>query len=65
MLPGFHNGGAPEVHQAAGILFARLAIPVDDALARLRAHAFSHQRAITDVARDVITGHLHLPQDTA
>ncbi|OOC03239.1 ANTAR domain-containing protein [Amycolatopsis azurea] len=56
----FHRA---EVHQAAGILCHRLAAPVDDALARLRAYSFSHQRAITDVSRDIIAGRLCLPQD--
>ncbi|OXM54982.1 ANTAR domain-containing protein [Amycolatopsis alba] len=58
--PPFHRA---VVHQAAGILCGRHATPVDDALVRLKAYAFSHQRAIIDVARDVITGRLRLPQD--
>ncbi|MFD5089796.1 GAF domain-containing protein [Amycolatopsis thailandensis] len=56
----FHRA---EVHQAAGILSHRLAAPVDDALARLRAYSFSHQCPITDVSRDIIAGRLCLPQD--
>ncbi|MFI6302885.1 ANTAR domain-containing protein [Amycolatopsis thailandensis] len=56
----FHRA---EVHQAAGILCHRLAVPVDDALAHLRSCSFSHQRAITDVSRDIIAGRLRLPQN--
>lgn len=49
-----------EVHQAAGILAARLGIGVGEALVRLRAHAYSTERPLADVARDVVTGALRL-----
>ncbi|WP_369215346.1 GAF and ANTAR domain-containing protein [Streptomyces flavofungini] len=42
------------LHQAAGVLSVRLAIPIDQALARLRAYAFTHDRPILDVADDVL-----------
>lgn len=42
------------VHQAAGALSSRLGIPVGDALARLRAYAFTHDRPVLDVAQDVV-----------
>jgi ANTAR domain len=42
------------VHQAAGMVSVQLGVPVDEALVRLRAHAFRHDRSIADVARDVI-----------
>lgn len=42
------------IHQAAGALTFRLGIPVDEAVARLRAYAFTHDRAILDVAYAVV-----------
>ncbi|MEV5979112.1 ANTAR domain-containing protein [Streptomyces sp. NPDC052114] len=42
------------VHQAAGFLTVRLGIPIDQALVRLRAYAFTHDRPILDVAHDVV-----------
>lgn len=41
-------------HQAAGMVAVQLGIPVVDALVRLRAHAFSEDRLVADVARDVV-----------
>ncbi|MBV1856352.1 ANTAR domain-containing protein [Catellatospora tritici] len=43
-----------EVHQATGMLAARLGITAGSALARLRAAAFAHGRRLGDVAYDVI-----------
>lgn len=43
-----------EVHQAAGIVSVQLGVPVLDALVRLRAHAYRHERRLTDVARAVV-----------
>ena len=42
------------VHQASGMVAAQLDVPVGQALLRLRAHAFGNDRALTDVARDVV-----------
>ncbi|MFF0738875.1 GAF and ANTAR domain-containing protein [Streptomyces sp. NPDC004111] len=53
-----------EVHQAAGKLTVYLDISIDDALLRLRAHAWRHNQALPDVARAVITGRLRLDPDT-
>ena len=41
------------VHQAAGMVAVQLGIPVNEALLRLRAHAFSSGRTVSDVAADV------------
>jgi hypothetical protein len=46
------------VHQAAGMVAVQLGAPVDDALVRLRAYAFSHNRLVADVARDVVNRRL-------
>ena len=42
------------VHQASGMVAAQLDVTVGQALIRLRAHAFGNDRALTDVARDVV-----------
>lgn len=42
------------VHQASGMVAAQLDLAVGQALIRLRAHAFGNNRALTDVARDVV-----------
>jgi GAF domain-containing protein len=48
------------VHQATGMVSVQAAVPVDDAVALLRAYAFANNRAITDVASDVVRGELRL-----
>ncbi|MFE6892058.1 ANTAR domain-containing protein [Streptomyces sp. NPDC057694] len=59
--PGLHFA---EVHQATGMLAAQLDTDCDHALILLRGHAFSHERPLLDVARDVLAHHLHLNDDT-
>ena len=49
------------LHQASGILAVQLDIPIDQALLRLRAHAYAHDRPLLDVATDIIAHQLHLP----
>ncbi|MEC4018561.1 GAF and ANTAR domain-containing protein [Streptomyces sp. H27-D2] len=58
---GLHRA---EVHQATGMLSVHLRIPLEQALLRLRAHAYSHDRPILDVAHDIITNRLRLDADT-
>jgi len=48
-----------EIHQATGLVIVQLRISATDALARLRAHAFSEQRLLIDVAQDVVAGRLY------
>lgn len=55
--PGLHFA---EVHQATGMLAAQLGTDCDHALVRLRGHAFSHDRPLLDVARDVLARRLRL-----
>lgn len=43
-----------EIHQAAGMVMAQLGIGADEALARLRAHAFAQGRTVLAVAREVL-----------
>ncbi|WP_283993720.1 GAF and ANTAR domain-containing protein [Streptomyces sp. 549] len=52
-----------EVHQATGMVMIRLNLGAEQALARLRAHAFSHDQTLTQTARDVIRGSVTLYED--
>ncbi|SED63378.1 GAF domain-containing protein [Amycolatopsis tolypomycina] len=52
-----------EVHQATGMLIAQLDLPAGEALARMRAYAFGHGRALRDVAADIVAGRLELDQE--
>lgn len=47
-------GYRAEVHQATGMISAQLDVTQGEALIRMRAHAFSHRRALADVAADVV-----------
>jgi GAF domain len=46
------------VHNAAGAVSVQLGISVTEALIRLRAHAFAHERPLHDVAEDVVARRL-------
>ncbi len=46
------------VHQAGGMVSSQLEVSVVQALVRLRAYAFSHQRLLADVATDVVARRL-------
>src|SRR6266480_3613367 len=48
------------VHNAAGIVSVQQGISVTEALIRLRAYAFSHDRLLADVAEDVVAHRLRL-----
>lgn len=52
-----------EVYQAQGMVMVDLAVSLEEALVRLRAHAFVTDRHISDVARDIVAGTLRLRQD--
>jgi len=56
-------GNTAEIHQASGIVAVQLAIPVGAALALLRAHAYTHNRSLRDIAADVVAHRLHLDHD--
>jgi hypothetical protein len=47
-----------EVHQATGMVMAQLQLSAPDALARMRAYAFTRGRLLVDVARDVVARRL-------
>lgn len=46
------------VHQASGMVSAQLEVTVGEALVRLRAYAFSHDRALASVAGDIVARRL-------
>jgi GAF domain/ANTAR domain len=52
-----------ELFQASGMVSVQLDVSVDEAKARLRAHAYATDRSIRDVARDVVTRRLRLQND--
>ena len=52
-----------EVHQATGMVSVQLGVGVPEALARMRAHAFVHNRLLNDVARDVVARRLAFTDD--
>lgn len=51
------------VHQASGMVAVQLGVRVDEALIRLRAHAFSHDRPLTDIAEAVVARQLRFGPD--
>jgi hypothetical protein len=56
-------GGHDRVHQAVGMIMAQLGIGSEEALARLRGHAFSHGRTVQEAAEDVISNRRRLNPD--
>ncbi|MEU7256212.1 ANTAR domain-containing protein [Streptomyces rimosus] len=58
--PDLHRAA---VHQAAGVLTAQLDVTIDEALVRLRAHAWRHDLPLLHVARGIIAGSLRLSPD--
>ncbi|AYG79128.1 hypothetical protein DWB77_01238 [Streptomyces hundungensis] len=51
------------VHQATGMISVQLGRPLSEALMRLRAFAYAHDRPITEVARDVVARRLRFKDD--
>jgi GAF domain-containing protein len=49
-----------DVHMATGVLAAKLRISLEDAFARLRAHAFAERRSVLEVSRDVLDQRISL-----
>ncbi len=56
-------GSRAEIHQATGMVLVQLAITATEALARLRAHAFTEQRLLLEVAADVVARRLEFTHD--
>ena len=47
--------GRAEVHQATGMVVAQLGLPEEDALALIRAHAYSHDQGVGQSAHEIVT----------
>ena len=52
-----------EVYQAQGMVMVDLGVTIDEAVARLRGHAYAEGRSIGDVAKDIVAGKLRLDRD--
>ncbi len=52
-----------EVHQASGVVAIQLGIGTNEALARIRAYAYSCARPLGDVAADIVDRRIHLHDD--
>lgn len=52
-----------EIYQAAGMVAIQLAIPVPEALLRIRAHAFANDLTIAATAASIVARRLRLPND--
>jgi hypothetical protein len=57
--------GHDTVHQAVGLIMARLRIAADEALARLRAFAFARGRTLPEAARDIVAHRARFEPDLA
>ncbi|MFJ4407189.1 GAF and ANTAR domain-containing protein [Streptomyces sp. NPDC088910] len=51
------------LHQATGMVSVQLAVPLAEALLRLRAYAYGNDRPLADVARDVVARRLRMGPD--
>jgi len=58
------TGYRAQVHQATGMITVQLGVAPAEALVRLRAHAFSQRRALTEVAADVVARRLRFDSHT-
>jgi hypothetical protein len=51
------------VYQAQGMVMVQLGVPLDEAMALLRAHAFAHDRTLESIARDIVDRKMSLEAD--
>jgi hypothetical protein len=61
-LDGLSDSRA-EVYQATGMISVQLSVSLEEALARLRAHAFAAETSLDSVARDVVSRTLRFEPD--
>lgn len=52
-----------EVYQAAGMVMVQLGVSIEEAVTRLRAYAFAHDRPLADVASEIVGRTLRLEVD--
>jgi hypothetical protein len=68
---GSGSGGQPadlalhraEIDQATGMLTEQLGVDITAAFIRLRAYAYAHDRALSDLARDIVARRIRLRPD--
>jgi hypothetical protein len=63
-LVGDALGARLEVYQAQGMVMVQLDVSLQEAMSRLRAHAYVHDRRLNDVAADVVARKLRLEGDS-
>ncbi|OZM71653.1 hypothetical protein CFN78_19235 [Amycolatopsis antarctica] len=51
------------VHQASGIVTVQLGVGMDEALLRIRGHAFANQQTLDEVARQIVARELRLEME--
>lgn len=56
-------GNRAQLFQAQGMVMVQLGVPLDDAMIRMRAYAYAHDRRLADVARDVVDRRLRFDPD--
>jgi hypothetical protein len=66
--PGYHpldavSTGRAQVYQANGMISVQLAVTMDEAFVRLRAHAFATGRPLGEIAHDVVARRLRFTPD--
>lgn len=52
-----------QIYQAAGMVAIQLAVPADEALVRIRAHAFANDQTVAETAALIVARRLRLPDD--
>jgi hypothetical protein len=57
-------GGPLVVYQAQGMVHIQLGVPLAEALTRLRAYAYAHDRDLSEVARDIVARRLDIETDS-
>ncbi|MFI6626398.1 ANTAR domain-containing protein [Streptomyces sp. NPDC050528] len=63
-MPDWPTGlNRPVVHQATGMISVQLGVPIQEALLRLRAHAYGSERPLGEVAEDVVARRLRFGGD--
>jgi hypothetical protein len=62
---GFGDGLGPRtvLFQAQGMVMIQLDVPLADALARIRAHAYAYNRALSEVAADIVARRLRFERE--
>ena len=56
---GENLGPRTVLFQAQGMVMMQLDVSLADALARIRAHAYAHNRPLSEVAADIVARRLH------